>query len=540
MSPLHTACISSGRAKGVARRTAGTALPPLPTCLNHMSPHHATCFRSRHHQPGGPRVCALPLHAIRAVFRNSNDRIGQSRITSDAPPVHLDSGLNTSSLSVGHGLQNRNTLFRFGRCQCTMGRMWTEVIMPDSIYIETNLQCVRAQWQDRTPHPRLHILKDSLNFRVELPCTDLATDVRDSHTVDAPAKASPKLAPMVSDKKPRRRTTTLDRCLNQFRQIIRCRPPTKCLHRNNLPTETIDDCSDLDFLPEHTDLGHVKMPDLVWQFRMPDVIRSRRDSGFLMLLRRLGRTFLKHSPYRSPADLDPRSNDVPSDRPSTKLRLRKRITDLVYQSADTVVQPIPRRAAKKPIGPEFVINSILPVANRVGVYHKSHPGFLGRPAPQPRDLENLSTLGWREIHPLMRRLPLALATEDHKLSLEQRSIVVDGIPLAREPDQRRGMLEHSGSGCDRRTHENGGNIVRHGPHRSIRLAQINTPKAMSAHSGPGIRKLLILQKFMIFKSRFDRTFWTLIRRRTNSWPTPVGGRLEDTKADQLENLVTGQ
>lgn len=394
--------------------------------------------------------------------------------------------------------------------------------MPCSVRIKLLLDGARAKRQNRSPHPSLYISKHPLDLGVELPCTDLTSDVRNTKRLDALMEVSLELAAMIRNQKPRRRLTALDRCLNQFRQIIRCRPPPKHLHRDDFPAETIDDSCDLNLLPEYTDLGHVHVPDLLRFCWMTHMARGCRHTWLIALLQWIWRAFLKHSPDRASADSDARSYDVSSNRPRPKLRLWERLTNLMHEPAYTVMQPVPRRAAQKPLGSQLVVDGLLPIPDRVGMHHESHPRLLGRPAPQFRDFKDLGAFGWRVVRPLMGWLPQALSAEYRQLSLKQRGIVVDPIALPHQLDQRRDVLEHPGPSCDRGTHEQRRDAIRHRPHRSIRLAQFNTPRAMSGTARADIRKLLIQQYFRWIGPRYDRTFRTSLRGAQTPGPPQRG------------------
>lgn len=84
------------------------------------------------------------------MFRDTDDRISQPRVSSDASPVHLDSGLNTSLLCVNYSLDSRGSSFRLVGCQGTMGRMWSVPVVPIRIRVETSLNCLRARRHRRT------------------------------------------------------------------------------------------------------------------------------------------------------------------------------------------------------------------------------------------------------------------------------------------------------------------------------------------------------------------------------------------------------
>lgn len=188
----------------------------------------------------------------------------------------------------------------------------TDYALP--IRIESTLHGFRAQRQGRPPHPRLHIFEHPLDFGIELPCPDLAADVRDAERLDTGTETRSELAAIVGHQKPRHRPTTVYRRLNQLRKILRARPPVIRLHRDDLAAEAIDDRRDLDHLPQHANLGHVQVPDMIRPRWMTHVIGRLGHADLRVLFRRLRRTFLEHSMDRAPVDSDPGAHDVPRDR----------------------------------------------------------------------------------------------------------------------------------------------------------------------------------------------------------------------------------
>ena len=64
-----------------------------------------------------------------------------------------------------------------------MGRMWPVPVVPLRCN-KSGLDCHQTHMHHRPAHPRLHILEHPLDFLVELPRTDLATDVRDAERLD--------------------------------------------------------------------------------------------------------------------------------------------------------------------------------------------------------------------------------------------------------------------------------------------------------------------------------------------------------------------
>lgn len=57
--------------------------------------------------------------------------------------------------------------------------------------------------------------------------------------------------------------------------------------------------------------------------------------------------------------------------------------------ADAVVDPVPGRASEYLLGPESVIDGLLPVPDGVRVDDESRPSLLGRTAAQSHDLKDL-------------------------------------------------------------------------------------------------------------------------------------------------------
>ncbi len=454
------------------------------------------------------------------MFRDSDDRIGQPRIASDTPPLHFNSGLDTSHLCVSYGLVSRDASLCFGWRQCTMGGMWSELIMPTSISIESSLNGLPAQRHRRSTHPSLHILEDPLDLGVELPCADLAADVRHTKRLYTRAESRPELAAVIGHQKPWRCPTALDRRLDQLHQILRSWSTAIRLHRDDLPAESVDDGRNLDLLPEYPDLSHVQMPHLVRLRGMSHVCRRHCHTNVCVLFRRARRTLLKYTSNRSPAHTNPSSHDVPRDRPCPELRLWEGLTDLVDQSADTVVESIPGRATEQLFRPQLVMNSPLPVADRVGMYDETGTDLFGRPSPELHDFKDLRTLGGRVVRALVRGLPLSLGSENCQLPLEQRSVVIKSVPLPKQPDQRRGVPKHSGSGRHRSVHKGSSNTLYYLPHRPI-FAHFNTPTTMSGSAQADNHKHLQYKCFRRQTTPESRTHRTSSGRRTNSWPTPV-------------------
>lgn len=462
------------------------------------------------------RLCALS-GGFRAAFRDADDRVGQPRIASDASPMQLNSGLDTSFLSIDCRLGDGNVVFCFNRRQGTMCRMRSEAVVPFSVSVEANLKGFGALRQQGSPCPPLHILEDPFDLRVELPGVDLAADVRNTQGLDASAEPGPELAAVIGDQEPRRCPVAVDRRHDQTSQICGRWAFRKRLQCDDLPTEAIDDRSDLDLLPQDSDLCQIQVPDPVRSRWMPHVIRGCGYSRLRSALRWLGRLLLQHASDRRPADSDAGSEEVPSDRPSPELGLREGFSDLVNEPPDRVVQPVPRRSTEQSLGSELVIDRPLPVPDCVGVHDEPRSGFLRRPSPEPHDLQDLGSFGRGVVGALMRRLPLPLAPEDRQLPLEQRGVVVDSVPLAQQSHQWRRVIEHPGSGRDRRAHEERGDPVRQGPRGLVGLAHSNAPGL--------VREFGILDA-----SQGAHKFLA----------HPEEGGLEGGKADQLANTANGR
>lgn len=231
-----------------------------------------------------------------------------------------------------------------------MGRMWPVSVMPFRVCINATLNRFQAHRQRRSTHPSLHILEDPLDLGVELPCLDLAADVHYIERFDTGAKFRSKLAAVIRHQKPRRCPTALDRALDQILQFLRCGSTPKHLHRDDLPTKSIDYRSNLDPLPEYADLGHIQVPHLVWLRRVTHMCRCLCHTNWCMYFRRARRPLLKHSPDRRPAHTNPSTHDVPRDRPRPEFGLRKSLSNLVNKPADTVMQSVPRRTTEQLLG----------------------------------------------------------------------------------------------------------------------------------------------------------------------------------------------
>ena len=284
--------------------------------------------------------------------------------------------------------------------------------MPTSIRIESILNGLPAQRHRRTTHPRLHVLEHPLNLGIQLSRPNLASDVCDAKRLDVLVESRSELAAMIGYQKSRRGPTTLDRRLDQLHQILRSWFTAIRLHRDDLPAESVDDRSNLDPLPEYPDLGHVQMSHLIRLRRVAHMCRRLSHTNWRMLFRQTRRALLKHSPDRCPAYSDARSHNVPSDRPRPELWLRESLSNLVNKPADAIVQSVSRRAAEQLLGFEFVMNSLLPIADRVGVNDETGTRLLGRPPSELHDNKDLGSLRGRAVQPLVCGLPHLLGSEN--------------------------------------------------------------------------------------------------------------------------------
>ncbi len=293
-----------------------------------------------------------------------------------------------------------------------MGRMWSVPVVPIRIRVETSSDCLRAHRHRRPTYPQLHILEDPLDLRVELPCPDLASDVNDAKRLNTLVEHRSELAAMIGHQKSRRSSTALDRRHDQLHQILRSWFTAIRLHRDDLPAEAVDDGRNLDLLPEYPDLGHVQMSHLIRLRRVAHMCRRLSHTNWRMLFRQTRRALLKHSPDRCPAYSDARSHNVPSDRPRPELWLRESLSNLVNKPADAIVQSVSRRAAEQLLGFEFVMNSLLPIADRVGVNDETGTRLLGRPPSELHDNKDLGSLRGRAVQPLVCGLPHLLGSEN--------------------------------------------------------------------------------------------------------------------------------
>lgn len=98
------------------------------------------------------------------------------------------------------------------------------------------------------------------------------------------------------------------------------------------------------------------------------------------------------------------------------------------------------------------------------MHDEACPGFLGGPSSELHDFKDLRSLGGGVVWPLVSRLPFSLRSKNSQLSLEQRGVVMQGIPLPEQPNQRRGVLKHPGPSRHRGTHKDNGNAIGHLPH----------------------------------------------------------------------------
>jgi len=473
---------------------------------------------------GWARSLCAPLGGVQTPFGHRNDWVAEPGVTADAAPFKLECRVNTSILCVsGRLLKQRAVLCLFG-CQGTMRGMRSERVVPDSIRVETGLECINSEHGRRSPQPALHIAEDALDFGVQLPCADSAPDMSDAEQAEFTAEAPSELAPVVGDDVSRHNRLCAARVTHYCEEIFRCRPVRKRPQCNDLPREAVNDRSDLNLHPEHAVHGDVEVPDMVRSSRMLNVLRRACHSlAALSVLARLRWLFLEHSSHRRSADLDACADDVSRDRPCAELGLGEGLTDFVDEPTNSVVQPIPWRRVQDVPCANSVLDSALPVSDCVGMDDEALAGFLHGPSAQLHDLEDLSALGRGVVGALMCRLSLPLGSEYSQLALEERGVVVNRIPLTHQPHQRGRMGEHSGPRRHRRTHEKRGNTVGHRPRRPVAGAQIIPFSSMSSARATGLANPLLGNVLVTAIMRRNRTLRTSPRERTNSWPTPVGG-----------------
>ena len=365
--------------------------------------------------------------------------------------------------------------------------MGAEPVVPVAVAIESTLDSGGCQRQPRPFRPLLHIAEDPLGLRIQMPVADLAADMRQAEPSDSASELGPELAAVICCGASRRYPTLLRGLPDQLDEITQGRPVTKDMQCADAAAEAIDDCRDPEALAEHSMIGDVEMPDLVRLGRVLNMLRCLRGArATYSVVRSLGKLLLKHTSDRRPADLDVGSDDVPRDCAGSELWLREGHSHLVHEQADAVADPVPSRAPEHLFNSQFVLNSLLPVPDRVGMHNDPLSSFLGRPSAQLHDLEDLSPRQWCVVRSLMTRLPMALGSEGFEFPFEQGRIMPSRVSLPHHPHHRRGVIQHPGPCEDRRTHEGRSDSIRHGPWRPLQLRHVDSPTTVVRPLQPDI------------------------------------------------------
>ena len=153
--------------------------------------------------------------------------------------------------------------------------------------------------------------------------------------------------------------------------------------------------------------------------------------------------FAENSLNRRSADLYRGSNDMPSDRACTNLRLRAQLPKFMNRPADGIVKTIPHgtgeQAAQRSSGSKL----FQPVADRVWMQDES-PGRLGRgPLPKPHDLQYLQSMCRCIMRSLFGREPLTLLAVDGQFPLEQCGVPGQGITSCGQAHNRRRVRDQT-------------------------------------------------------------------------------------------------
>ncbi|MEM1186784.1 MAG: hypothetical protein AAGI53_17500, partial [Planctomycetota bacterium] len=131
--------------------------------------------------------------------------------------------------------------------------MGLEAVMPIPERIKTCLHGIGLRQQRCSSSPRLDVPKDPLDVRVQVPCADLAADVRDSQFLDRCTEAPTELAAVICHEVSGTMSRFIGRVLYKLREISRTWPVPEGLQGDDLAREAIDNRSDFDVLPEHTE-----------------------------------------------------------------------------------------------------------------------------------------------------------------------------------------------------------------------------------------------------------------------------------------------
>lgn len=109
--------------------------------------------------------------------------------------------------------------------------------------------------------PWLQVAEHPLDLGIEMPGVDLAPDVGPTPLRDGSPEPPAELATVVGHQEPRPSPTVLvGGILYRDGKILRPRPSTERLQRDDPPAVAVHDRSDLDLPPRRADRGHVEVP----------------------------------------------------------------------------------------------------------------------------------------------------------------------------------------------------------------------------------------------------------------------------------------
>lgn len=374
---------------------------------------------------------------------------GQPRVAGQVPSVHVDLWIGTSSLQVEgwfFGLRFTNTL---GGSHPVGRGMRPLSVVPLMERVQPPLNTILAREHPRPTLPTLERPEETLDLAVQPPGPDAAANVRDPAPLVRVSESPAELAPLIADQEPRPRLFTRCRVRDHPDQVLACRPVSEHPEREQLSRVPVQHGRHLKPTPEDSDLGQVDVPHGVRPVRLEELIEVpvlllHATSDGSDTRRRARSPFLKDPPDRCPADPDPRADHVPRDRPRPELTLRAEPSDLVHRPSHRRVQPVPGRLAEQTRRTALVPQRLLPVPDRVWMQAEPGGGFLGSPASQRSQLQNLRPLFRRELGPPTRRPREPLRAEDREFPLEQHGLGVHMVPLGEQPFHRRRMPERAG------------------------------------------------------------------------------------------------
>ena len=136
--------------------------------------------------------------------------------------------------------------------------------------------------------------------------------------------------------------------------------------RHDLPSEAIKNHRSLNLHPQHTQLGHIKVPHLIRFGWMLDVLGSLAHAPSPWTLRS-HKFFLKDPTHRAPTDLDTTPDDVSRNGACAEPGFRAQPSHLLNQPPHALVQLVPGRAANAALPFEVGVQFSQPGSDGVGM-----------------------------------------------------------------------------------------------------------------------------------------------------------------------------